>query len=287
MARLFDFLFGRRKGKYGGLQLIEEIGRGGMSRIWKARDPESGQVFAVKILKPETVEVMTTFKRAFEAEEGAIALRLEHPNVISTFDYGRGRGHEYYIVMEYVDGPNLETLIVVESPRLREARFEVVLQVASGLRYIHEQGLVHRDFCPKNVLYAQDGWAKVIDFGLTIPAGLKSRIAAARAGTASYMAPEQVRSQPVDQRTDIYAFGLSAFEILTFQRPFPTAIGRGRRMQDHLNVEPLALRQVDPDLPVELERVVQKCIAKQKRLRYNSMTQVIEDLQAAIDVAKA
>ena len=282
MAKFLDFLHSSRKQPYGGYELIDEIGHGGMSTIWKARQPETGHIYAVKVLKPESVEVMDRFKGIFEAEEGLIALRMDHPNVIKTFDYGRGRENEYYIVMEYVDGPNLETLIALASPRWRENRFELLRQVGAGLRYIHEQGLIHRDFCPKNVLYGPVGTPKIIDFGLTIPASLKARSAVARAGTASYMAPEQVRGQTVDERTDIYAFGVSAFEILTGRRPFPPSTDRSRRMQDHLNVNPLPLRRVEPGLPERLEVVVEKCIAKNKDLRYKSMADVMMEMAEAL-----
>lgn len=287
MAGFLHFLFSRRKQPYGGYRLEEEVAGGGMSRIWRARHPETGRIYALKVLTPESVEVLDRFKKLFEAEEGVIALRLDHPNVIKTFEYGRGPQDEYYIVMEFVDGPNLETLIVVDSPRVRENRFDLLLQIGAGLGYIHDQGLIHRDFCPKNVLYSREGTAKIIDFGLTIPASLKSRAVWARAGTASYMAPEQVRSQPVDERTDIYGFGVSAFEILTGRRPFPRSADRSRRMQDHLNVEPLLLRRVAPDLPEELEGVVQKCIAKESDLRYKSMADVMRDVRAAVEIARS
>ncbi len=282
MARFLDFLRSQPKKPYGGYELIEQIGRGGMSAIWKARHPETGRIYAVKILTPESVEMLDRFKGVFEAEEGMIALRLDHPNVIKTFEYGRGRQDEYYIVMEYVDGPNLETLIAVGAPRWRENRFELVRQVGEGLRYIHGQGLIHRDFCPKNVLYGQEGTAKIIDFGLTIPASLKARSVVARAGTASYMAPEQVRGREVDERTDIYAFGVSAFELLTGRRPFPQTADRSRRMQDHLNVKPFRLRQVAPELSERLEVIVLKCIEKERDLRYKSMAEVMMDLAEAL-----
>ncbi len=284
MARILDFLSGR-KGRYGGYELLEQVASGGMSTVWKVRHPDTGRIYAMKILTAQSVQTLALFRRLFAAEEGKIALGLDHPNVIKTLDYGQGRREEYYIVMEYVDGPNLATLIAVESPELRDRRFDLAMQMGAGLRYIHEEGLIHRDFCPKNVLYSAEGTAKIIDFGLTIPASLKARTVVARAGTASYMAPEQIRSQPVDARADIYSFGVSIFELLTGQHPFPRASDRGKRMQEHLNVEPPSLRQVAPELPEELEQVVGKCIAKERRLRYKTMRDVMEGLKAAVDIA--
>jgi serine/threonine protein kinase len=285
MSRLFNMFRPSRKEPYGGYVLQEELGRGGMSSIWLARHRETGEERAVKILTPESAEMMERFRAQFEADEGMIALRLDHPNVIKTYTYGReGRGN-YYIVMEYVDGPNLETLIAVGDERIRAARFDLVLQTGAGLSYIHDQGLIHRDFCPKNVLCTDKCTPKIIDFGLTIPASLKHRTVISRAGTASYMAPEQVRNQAVDGRTDIYAYGLSAFEILAGRRPFPIAGNRGRRMQDHLNVPPMRLCEAAPELPEELERVVGKCIEKDRDLRYKSMADVMDEMRSAIEIA--
>jgi serine/threonine-protein kinase len=284
-VKLFNFLrFGGRK-RYGGYELIEKVARGGMSEIWKGRDPENGEVVAIKILTPETVGMMDKFAEIFDAEEGAIALRLNHPNVIRTIDYGRHGKDEYYIVMEYVPGPNLQALTAVGSPRVQNNRFPLVMQMGTGLRYIHEQGLVHRDFCPKNVLYGPDNVAKIIDFGLTIPVVAKRRTTMVRAGTASYMAPEQVRSQVVDERADIYAYGVSAFEVLTGRRPFPHAGDRKRRMQDQLNIQPMPLRQMEPEMPQELEQVIDRCTEKDPEKRYRYMDDVMRDMRAAVEVA--
>ncbi len=282
---MLDFLFSRDRKRYGGYELVEEVARGGMSRVWKARKPGDERLVAVKVLTPESVETMARFKAVFETEEGEIALRLNHPNVIKTYDYGRVGKDAYYIVMEFVDGPNLETLVVLESPRIAQARFDLVLQMGAGLQYIHRQGLIHRDFCPKNVLIGSNDEAKIIDFGLCVPATLQEKTFMARAGTASYMAPEQVRSQPLDVRADIYAYGMSAFEVLTSRRPFPRTQSRSRRMQDHLNVKPLRLRQVHPELPQELEDAIQKCIAKDREMRYKSMDEALRDMRAAVEIA--
>ncbi|MFW6189661.1 MAG: serine/threonine protein kinase [Planctomycetota bacterium] len=284
MAGIIDFLFGREK-PYGGLELIEEIAKGGMSRVYKARDPEDGRIYAVKVLAPESAESMERFKEVFETEEGEIALQLDHPNVVKTYEYGRTGKDAYYIVMEYIDGPNLETLVATRDARVVQNRFELVLQTGRGLTYIHDQGLIHRDFCPKNVLYGRDDVAKIIDFGLCVPVALKRRTQGHRAGTASYMAPEQVRGRHLDERADIYAYGMSAFEILTQERPLPWAGRRTRRMQDHLNIEPKDLTDVDPELPGELEEVIKKCVAKDRNMRYKSMHEVMKDMQAAVEIA--
>lgn len=285
--KLFDFLPLGRRQRYGGYELLEEIARGGMSRIWKARDPRTGRIVALKILTPESYELMVVFRKFFSTEEGKVALRLNHPNVIKTYEYGSGRHSEYYLAMEYIHGPNLEVLVGRGVPRVRENRFAILMEMGAGLRYIHEQGLVHRDFCPKNVLYGEDCVAKIIDFGLTIPVSARKRSGVLRAGTASFMAPEQVRGQPVDERTDIYAFGFSCYEILTGRRPLPGARDVEKRMQDQLNLEPLPLLRLAPELPQEMQEVIEKCIAKNADMRYKTMDGVMKDLRVAVELAQA
>ncbi len=261
--------------------MIAEIGRGGMSTVWKAKDRQSGTIIALKVLRPKSVKLLRLYSKRFHAHEGRIALELNHPNVIHTLAYGRWESRSYYIAMEYVDGPNLEKLVRLEEPRVRRNRFEIVMQIASGLAYIHGKELIHRDVCPKNVLYGSKGMAKIIDFGLTIPAAARQRIGVHRAGTASYMAPEQIRRLKVDERTDIYSFGLTAFEILTGSLPFPQARSKRSRMELHLNLEPATLAELDPSLPAKLSQVIGTCIEKDPRLRYKSICEVIEALESA------
>ncbi len=246
---MLDFLFSRGRKRYGGYELLEEIARGGMSRVWKAKKPDDDKIVAVKVLTPESVETMARFKEVFETEEGEIALRLSHPNVVRTYRLRpRGQGrllHRDGVRRRAEPGDAGGAGVPPHSPgALRAGAAD-----GGGAPYIHEQGLIHRDFCPKNVLYGEDNVAKIIDFGLCVPAFLQERTFMARAGTASYMAPEQVRSQPLDVRADVYAYGMSAFEVLTNRRPFPRTQSRSRRMQDHLNIKPLRLRQVCPTCP--------------------------------------
>lgn len=284
MHFFLDFLFSRqkKKKKASRYEPIELIATGGMSEVWKARDKETNGICALKYLEAESVELRHKFQKIFSADEGQIALQMDHPNVVHTFDYGSD-DDKYYIVMEFIDGPSLTQLIVQRDERVTgDKRFEVMLQAGRGLTYIHKQGLIHRDFCPKNILYDNDGTAKIIDFGLSIPAASRPRKLVDMSGTASYMAPEQIRRQNLDARTDIYAFGVSAFEILTGERPFPVTSNREKKLQYHLNVEPKHVREIDDSLPEALDEVVAKCIEKDPDSRYNSMTEVMRDLQRAI-----
>ena len=268
------------KGKY---EVEREIARGGMSHVYKARGRESGSVVAIKFIEPEFDELAEKLEQMFRrGSEGEIAASLRHPNVVRTLEYGR-KGKQYFIVMEYIGGPNLKQLIDLKDARWRDNRYRIALQVGRGLTYIHQNHLVHRDFCPKNVLLNRDGTAKVIDFGLALPATFKAKWQWDRSGTPSYMAPEQVRGRRVDMRTDIYAFGVSAYEILTGRRPFPESRSRVGKMQPHLNVEPPKPRQYDRTIPVPLEHIVLKAMSKEPESRYQTMQALMKELQLIAD----
>lgn len=273
-----------RKDRVASYRLLEPIASGGMGTVWRAEDRKTGRIVAVKLIKPETNDVVEKMKRIFNAEEGEIALKLHHPNVVETYEYGTHRG-QYYTVMEFIDGPNIKLMIISEDERIRKNRLDMCVQMGRGLAYIHQEGLVHRDFCPKNILYTKKNMVKIIDFGLTIPADVKKR-GVDQSGTASYMAPEQIRRLRVDNRADIYAFGVSAFEILTGRRPFPNNPDSRKKMEHHLNIEPLKLTDVDESMPMELEELISRCIQKEPDQRYPTMFALMKDLRKIVDRLK-
>ena len=284
MGRLLDFLRGGPD-PLADYEFEEMIAEGGMGRVWKVRHRPTDGIYAVKIMSPETRETREKFREIWAADEGQIALQLKHPNVVETLDYGQ-TGDSYYVLMEYIDGQNVTQLLRCRPGYVRQHRFDIVVQSGRGLRYLHTCDLVHRDFCPKNVLVDSRNRSRLIDFGLTIPAARRPDSQVDMSGTASYMAPEQIRRTGVDARSDIYAFGVSAFEILTGERPFPAAASRDEKLSKHLNVEPRSLSEVEDELPAELEDIVGKCMEKQPDRRYNSMDEVLRDLVAVVRKAK-
>jgi len=263
-------------------EIVREVARGGMSVVYEAMDKIEESRVAVKLLKPESYEVARRLAESFGTEEGEVALSMRHPNVIHTLSYGK-KGRQYFIAMEFVDGPNLAEVIVRNPQYLEGRRIDMIRQMAIGLTYIHAHGLVHRDFCPKNVLLHPNGQAKIIDFGLSIPKTRKSDWKWDRSGTPSYMAPEQVRGQSVDIRTDVYAFGVSMFEILTGKKPFRTGRTRYGKMQPHLNVAPQTPSDYDESIPPELDKIVLKALEKERYRRYQSMDELMVDLQKVVD----
>lgn len=255
------------------------IAHGGMSVVYHGVREADGREVALKLITPGFTSLAEYLEEVFQkGSEGEVAASLHHHNIVSTLDYGTRKG-QYYILMDYVDGPNLAQLIRSGDARWRRNRYNFMLAVGRGLGYIHQHNLVHRDFCPKNILIDSHNVAKLIDFGLAIPRNFKGEWKFDRSGTASYMAPEQVRGQQVDFRTDIYAFGVTAYEILTGERPFPKSRTRFGKMQPHLNIDPPGPRKYDTSIPVALEHVVLKAMAKSRDDRYQTMAALMKEMQ--------
>jgi len=253
-----------------------------MSIVYEATDKISEDRVAVKILKPESYDVARRLAESFGTDEGEIALSLRHPNVVETRDYGK-KGRKYFIAMEFVDGPNLAEITVRNPDYLKDRRIDLIRQIGTGLSYIHAHGLVHRDFCPKNVLIHPNGEAKIIDFGLSIPKTRKEDWKWDRSGTPSYMAPEQIRGQEVDVRTDVYAFGITMFEVLTGKKPFRTGRTRYGKMQPHLNVAPQTPSDYDKSIPPDLDAVVLKALEKERYRRYQTVDALMVEFRKVID----
>jgi serine/threonine-protein kinase len=252
------------------------IARGGMSVVHKGRRVSDEKDVAIKLITPEHTALAEQLDIVFQkGSEGEVAAALRHDFVVRTFEFGK-KGKQYWIVMEYVDGVNLKQLIDGGDPRWRNNRYRISIDVGRGLEYIHRNNLIHRDFCPKNVLLDAANRPKIIDFGLAVPAQLKNEWRFDRSGTASYMAPEQVRGHKVDVRTDIYAFGMTVYEVLTGRRPYPEAKTRQAKMTGHLNLEPVPPRKYEPTIPIPLEHVILRCIAKDPDDRFQTMTDALQ-----------
>ena len=258
--------------------VVREVAKGGMSVVYEGFRRSDDMQVAIKIITPEFTQLARQLEQIFaKGSEGEIAISMRHQNVVRTIEYGR-MGREYFIVMEFVDGLNLKQLIDYKEPRWSENRLQIALQAARGLAYIHKNHLVHRDFCPKNILLSEGDEAKIIDFGLAIPAHLKQKWRWDRSGTAAYMAPEQVRGQKVDQRTDVYAYGVSVYEILTGRRPFPDNRDRYKKMAVHLNINPVGPRHYNRNIPVALEHIILKAMAKDREGRYASVADMLKEI---------
>jgi tetratricopeptide (TPR) repeat protein len=269
-------------------ELLEEIGRGGMGVVYKARDVALDRVVALKMLPTSFFHTGDNQQYDTFLREARTIAKLTHPNIVTVFDIGT-RQDRYYLSMEYIGGGNLRNKVVQHGPPpLREAMTKLEA-VCDALRYAHGEGIVHRDIKPGNLLLTENDRVKIVDFGLAKIVGEQANNAAGPAtlsggmmGTPQYMSPEQIRGEKLDQRTDIYAFGLTMYFLLVGRQVFDD-FGCKSPMEivDHqLRTDlpsPLAAR---PDLPRELEIVYFGCIEKNRDKRFRSMQEVIDQLSA-------
>lgn len=245
-------------------ELLSEGFLGTMSRYHKARDREhDDRVIGLKVCDLEkTTFFESRFKGLNKPTEGEIAMSIHHPRIVETLERGQTTKGENYIVMEFLDGTGLNLLINKKEPKLIGHRVSLVRQMAEAVHGVHQAGYIHRDVCPRNFICSPD-FTKVtlIDFGLTVPDKPDFRQPGNRTGTPMYLAPEIVRRRSTDKRVDIFAFGVSAYELLTFSRPWPHAEHTGKGALAHDTEPPIPILEVRPNLDKTLAEAVMACIA--------------------------
>ena len=255
----------------------EPLAQGPMSVVYKASGPANDPAVAVKVLKDSAARVARRLSAQPGRQwEGERAAELNHPNVVRTFEYGCESG-TFYVVMEYIDGPNLASLIHEQSPLLDKRRGSIMRQIAHGLAYIHGMALIHRDICPKNVLVDGTGHAKLIDFGVAVSQSDKLKNTGRRTGRPSYMAPELIRDNVFDVRTDVYALGVAMYEISTGARPLAGA-DRYETMRLHLYSTPTPPAHVNESVPLALSDVIVRCLAKDPEQRFQKVDELLQEL---------
>ena len=268
------------KGRY---ELHRKLARGGMSDVYLARDQVLDRPVAVKVMFPEYAKD-PTFVERFRREAQAAA-RLNHPNVVSIYDWGEELG-TYFIAMEYVDGQSLSEIIRGEGPLQPRRVAEITTDVAAALGFAHRNGVVHRDVKPGNVIIETSGQVKVADFGIAQAMSGGEEAALTRAGavmgTATYFSPEQAQGKPVDPRSDLYSLGCVMYEMLTTRPPFsgdtPVAIA-----YKHVQEAPVPPSQMGVAVPAPLEAIVMKLLAKDRDQRYASAEDLRADLKRYLD----
>jgi len=259
----------------------EPVAEGPMSVVYKAsgRAADDGAV-AIKILKDSAARVARRLSdQPGRQWEGERAVELNHRNVVRTLEFGCESG-AFYVVMEYIDGPSLAWLIHKQSPLLHGRRLSIIRQIAHGLAYIHRTGLIHRDICPKNVLVDGTGHAKLIDFGVAVSQAEKLKDTGRRTGRPSYMAPELIRDNVFDVRTDIYALGVAMYEISTGARPLAGA-DRYETMRLHLYSAPTPPAHVNDSVPLALSNIIVRCLAKDPEQRFQTVDELLQELPEA------
>jgi len=241
-------------------ELLREAICGTMSDFYMARDRTNGNIVGLKVLDREKTEHFESrFKGLKKPSEGEIAKSLIHPNIVKTIEYGATTKGQQYIVMEFLDGPGLNSLIVSHNPALEGKRVVYIRQAAKALAAVHKAGYIHRDICPRNFVLNRDlSTLKLIDFGLTVPATEQFMQPGNRTGTANYMAPELVRRRNTSVRLDIFAFGVTAYELCAGDLPWPR--GTGKEAMSHAHVEPTDIFKFCPMLNPRLAAAITMCL---------------------------
>src|SRR5215475_9176038 len=253
-------------------EILREAVSGTMSNFNMARDRETGKIVGLKVLdKAKTDALEARFKGLKKPTEGEIASALKHPRIVDTYYYGMTTNNEQFVVMEFLDGPGLNSLLIGRSKLLDGHRLTLARQAAEALEAVHEAGFIHRDICPRNFVCSKDASSlKLIDFGLTLPAQKEFMLPGNRTGTPNYMAPEVVRRKATDQRLDIFALGVSLYELFAFELPWQRGTD-GRAAMAHGLSAPPPLSKYYPKINRTLEAAIHKCMEAEPKDRFQSV----------------
>ena len=259
-------------------EILEQIGNGGMSDVYKAKCHKLNRYVAIKVLKPEFSQD-TSFVSKFRVEAQSAA-GLSHPNVVNVYDVGEENGI-HYIVMELVEGITLKKYIEKRGKLPYKEAVSIAIQVANGMEAAHKHHIVHRDIKPQNIIISKEGKVKVTDFGIAKAATSSTINSSAAMGSVHYMSPEQARGGYSDERSDIYSFGITLYEMLTGKVPFDgdtTVAVAVQHIQDAIP----APSEIAEDVPLSVDKIVLKCTQKNPDRRYASMTALLADLRKAL-----
>ena len=259
-------------GHIAGCNLLERLHEGPMSMVYRAVD-SAGKTVCAKILTSHGYRIAEKLSVKLKKPwEGERARGLDHPNVVHTFECGKEKG-SYYILMDYLGGGSFAEHLRIRTAEVMARRIDVLIAAANGLAYVHEKGIIHRDVCPKNLMFDREGTVKLIDFGVAIHKLDRLRQAEVRTGRPSYLAPELIRYNHFNVQTDIYAFGVMLYEAFAGQRPF-LADSREELMNLHLRAEPVPPSRMDATIAAEVDDVVLRALDKLPHQRFANMRQL-------------
>ena len=269
----------RNIGKY---EVVEKIGEGGFGTIFKGFDPGIRRFVAIKSCSSEEQEVRNRF-----FHEAQIAGNLQHRHIVTVYDFGV-QDEVPYLVQEYLSGEDLDRKVKRKDHIPLPEKLLYLIQVARGLDYAHSKGVVHRDIKPANIRILEDGTAKIMDFGIAKLTNQDTGLTQTgmTLGTAAYLAPEQIRGEPIGPATDIFSWGVTAWELFSYQRPF-TGQHISTVLYQILNERQPPLRDVAPDVPAEIVAIVDRCLEKRPERRYANCAELLRDLDRAIQARRA
>lgn len=262
-------------GKY---EVLERVGKGGFGVVYKGRDPFIKRLVAVKVC----TSTDETLKRRF-LREAEIAGNLHHRNIVTVFEFGYDDHAGPFLAQEFLSGEDLEVKIRQAAPIGHDVRLGYLLQIARALEYAHKKGILHRDVKPSNVRVLEDDRIKILDFGIAKLSGAETQLTRSGRvmGTAGYLSPEQIKGEPVDARSDVFSFGVLAYELLTYVHPFPgTTISE--LLHQVVRTEPRPLAAVWPECPPQVAAMVTRCLEKDPEQRHPGFPEVAEAIASVL-----
>ncbi|HEY4175408.1 MAG TPA: serine/threonine-protein kinase [Kofleriaceae bacterium] len=262
--------------RIGNCRIVDEVASGGMAVVYRAVQEPLGRTVAIKALKSSAASEEHVVTR-FEREAKSLAI-LQHENIIHVYDFHRERG-ALFIVMEYVQGIDLYDLLEKSGRLPYDVAAIIAMQVARALDYVHYRSIVHRDIKPANVMLSRQGGVKVMDFGIARDTKFGDLTEAGTGiGTPAYMSPEQVLGDKLDARSDIFSLGVVLYQMVTGKKPF-VEDEKGSAMHKIRLEKHISVRKLNPDVPRELERIIDRCLEKQPRDRWRSAQHMVMALE--------
>ncbi|MGI6401242.1 MAG: serine/threonine protein kinase [Thermoguttaceae bacterium] len=276
-------LFGKKKLDYKNrFVLMKAAISGTMSEFYMARDRETDQIVGLKILDQEKTNLIEERYRGIKGlrkpREGEIALQFDHPYIVKTFEEGFTTDGDQYLVMEYLEGTGLNNILMIKQDMLAGGRMRYIRQCAEALSEVHKAGFIHKDYCPRNLIFTGDGQIlKLTDFGLSVPNKPPFTDPGNRTGTPNYMAPELIRRRPTNEQIDIFAFGVTMYELCTRELPWPRGTTGLAAMTHDQPPEPITAYR--PNINPTLAKAIHWCLEADPKNRCPSMDAFLAMIQ--------
>ena len=261
-------------------ELLREAVSGTMSSFYMARDKENDRIVGLKLLDlKKTAEFEGRFKGLKKPTEGEVTAAISHPRIVKLYEHGITTRDEQYLVLEFVEGQGMNSILVAKSPLLDGRRVALLRHAAEALAAVHKAEFLHRDICPRNFIVAPDGESlKLIDFGLSVPFTPPFMQPGNRTGNPNYMAPELVKRMSTDQRIDVFALGVTAYELCTFEMPWSRGL-KGDVAMAHANKPPAPITKYRPQINDKLAKAISSCLEQDRAKRCATAEQFLRSIQ--------
>ena len=259
-------------------ELIGRVGQGSMSKVWRARDPSTDRMYAIKVLdreKTRKLEERFLSKGLERPSEAEVALQLDHPRIVKTLETGTTIDDETFLVMEFVEGVSLSFLIDTQNEHMQQGRLRFLIELGEALEHFHSKHLIHRDICPRNIMLDENYRIKLIDFGLVVPNTPPFQQPGNRTGTANYMAPELMKRKKTDQRLDIFSYAMTCYEMYANRLPWDSVGQTIELMQQRINTPPADIREYVSDIDEDVAETIMRGRESEPASRWSSASQMV------------